>query len=105
MLGGELIIPVGDALSFEALQLRLHPADSRVRKLAVEQEALVLKAAQDFDDVWEVPAERLSRFRNKRHVVAVTVREAAKSVPLGLVLPSVALRQLGREESFHWRRH
>src|SRR5438270_6991198 len=30
----ELIIPVVDALSFEALQLRLHPAESRVRKLA-----------------------------------------------------------------------
>jgi ATP-dependent DNA ligase len=34
LLDGELIIPVGDALSFEALQLRLHPAESRVRKLA-----------------------------------------------------------------------
>jgi len=35
LLDGELIIPVGDALSFDALQLRLHPAESRVRKLAV----------------------------------------------------------------------
>ena len=34
VLDGELIIPVGGALSFEALQLRLHPAESRVRKLA-----------------------------------------------------------------------
>lgn len=34
LLDGELIIPAGDALSFEALQLRLHPAESRVRKLA-----------------------------------------------------------------------
>jgi len=33
LLDGELIIPVGDALSFDALQLRLHPAESRVRKL------------------------------------------------------------------------
>src|SRR5690348_1361570 len=36
LLDGELIIPSGDALSFEALQLRLHPAESRVRKLAAE---------------------------------------------------------------------
>jgi ATP-dependent DNA ligase len=36
---GELIIPVGDSLSFEALQLRLHPAESRVRKLAAETPA------------------------------------------------------------------
>lgn len=34
LLDGELIIPTGDALSFEELQLRLHPAESRVRKLA-----------------------------------------------------------------------
>ena len=34
LLDGELVIPAGDALSFEALQLRLHPAESRVRKLA-----------------------------------------------------------------------
>jgi ATP-dependent DNA ligase len=34
VVDGELIIPAGDALSFEALQLRLHPAESRVRKLA-----------------------------------------------------------------------
>lgn len=39
LLDGELIIPVGDALSFEALQLRLHPAESRVRKLANETPA------------------------------------------------------------------
>src|SRR5205085_5612755 len=39
LLDGELIIPVGDALSFDALQLRLHPAESRVRKLSVETPA------------------------------------------------------------------
>jgi ATP-dependent DNA ligase len=39
LLDGELIIPVGDALSFEALQLRLHPAESRVRKLAAQSPA------------------------------------------------------------------
>ena len=39
LLDGELIIPVGDALSFEELQLRLHPAESRVRKLAAAHPA------------------------------------------------------------------
>lgn len=33
-LDGELTIPVGKVLSFEELQMRLHPAASRVRKLA-----------------------------------------------------------------------
>ncbi len=39
LLDGELIIPAGDALSFEELQLRLHPAGSRVRKLAAAHPA------------------------------------------------------------------
>ncbi len=39
LLDGELIIPLGDALSFEALQLRLHPAESRIRKLSSETPA------------------------------------------------------------------
>ena len=32
-------MPLGDALSFDALQLRLHPAESRIRKLAAETPA------------------------------------------------------------------
>jgi ATP-dependent DNA ligase len=39
LVDGELIIPLGDALSFEALQMRLHPAESRVRRLAKETPA------------------------------------------------------------------
>jgi ATP-dependent DNA ligase len=50
LLDGELIIPVGDALSFDALQLRLHPAESRVRKLAAEHPAeLMLFDALELD--------------------------------------------------------
>jgi ATP-dependent DNA ligase len=40
VLDGELIIPVGGALSFDELQLRLHPAASRVQKLAAAHPAL-----------------------------------------------------------------
>jgi ATP-dependent DNA ligase len=39
VLDGELIIAAGDGLSFAALQMRLHPAESRVRKLAAETPA------------------------------------------------------------------
>jgi ATP-dependent DNA ligase len=42
VLDGELAIPIGDALSFDALQLRLHPAESRVRKLAAETPAIFI---------------------------------------------------------------
>jgi ATP-dependent DNA ligase len=39
VVDGELMIAVDGAFSFEALQMRLHPAASRVRKLAAEQPA------------------------------------------------------------------
>jgi len=39
---GELAIPVGETLSFEALQMRLHPAESRIRKLAAETPAVFI---------------------------------------------------------------
>ncbi|MEO8440166.1 MAG: ATP-dependent DNA ligase [Spartobacteria bacterium] len=39
VLDGELAIPVGGALSFDELQLRLHPAASRVQKLAAAHPA------------------------------------------------------------------
>lgn len=42
VVDGELVIPVDGQASFEALQLRLHPAASRVRKLAAEQPASLI---------------------------------------------------------------
>ncbi len=40
VLDGELVIPIGGALSFDELQLRLHPAASRVQKLAAAHPAV-----------------------------------------------------------------
>lgn len=42
VLDGELTIPVNGALSFDQLQLRLHPAASRVKKLAAAHPALFI---------------------------------------------------------------
>ena len=42
VLDGELAILSGEALSFDALQNRLHPAESRVRKLAAETPAMFI---------------------------------------------------------------
>ena len=35
-LDGELILPIGNVLSFDALQARLHPAASRIKRLSQE---------------------------------------------------------------------
>jgi ATP-dependent DNA ligase len=42
VLDGELAIPVGESLSFDALQMRLHPAESRIRKLSHETPAIFI---------------------------------------------------------------
>jgi ATP-dependent DNA ligase len=42
VVDGELILPVDDILSFDALQARLHPAASRIRKLSVETPAQLM---------------------------------------------------------------
>jgi ATP-dependent DNA ligase len=42
VLDGELVIPIGGVLSFDALQLRLHPAESRIRKLAAQTPAQLM---------------------------------------------------------------
>jgi ATP-dependent DNA ligase len=39
VVDGELVIPMDGALSFDALQMRLHPAESRIRKLAAQTPA------------------------------------------------------------------
>jgi ATP-dependent DNA ligase len=42
MLDGELVVPIGDHLSFDALQARLHPAASRIAKLSEEAPAQLI---------------------------------------------------------------
>src|SRR3954463_7623416 len=42
VLDGELVIPEDRGLSFDELLLRLHPAESRVRKLAAEHPAMLI---------------------------------------------------------------
>ncbi len=42
VIDGELAIPVGGTLSFDALQMRIHPAESRIKKLAAETPAILI---------------------------------------------------------------
>jgi ATP-dependent DNA ligase len=74
LLDGELIISVGDALAFDALQLRLHPAESRVRKLATETPAefmlfdiLALDGKDLSDEPLSKRREVLERFHASTH--------------------------------------
>jgi ATP-dependent DNA ligase len=42
VLDGELAIPHDGSLSFDALQMRVHPAESRIKKLAAETPAILI---------------------------------------------------------------
>ncbi len=42
VLDGELAIPLDGTLSFDALQMRIHPAESRITKLAAETPAILI---------------------------------------------------------------
>lgn len=61
VIDGELAIPQDEVLSFDALQLRLHPAESRIAKLSRETPAILVLfdclAADDGESLVERPLE------------------------------------------------
>jgi ATP-dependent DNA ligase len=83
LLDGELIISLNDALSFEALQLRLHPAESRVRRLAGETPAALM-----LFDLLELGGKSLTDEPLSQRREALETFFAANAVP-GLQLSPV----------------
>jgi ATP-dependent DNA ligase len=67
VLDGEIVVPVAGGFSFDALLQRIHPAQSRVRKLAAETPALLilfdLLVADDAQPMIEQP------LRNRRQAL------------------------------------
>ena len=69
-LDGEIVIEREGGLDFDALQLRLHPAESRIRKLSAEIPAAFVAfdvLLWDGEEVWRLPLEerraRLEKLR------------------------------------------
>jgi ATP-dependent DNA ligase len=73
VLDGELVIPIRNSLSFDELQLRLHPAASRVQKLATEHPALFIA----FDFLADTAGKSLLalRLRERRKKLEAFARE------------------------------
>lgn len=68
VLDGELVIPIDDALSFDELQLRLHPVASRVQKLAAAHPAVYIVfdlLAQDGQPYLKLPLRERRRLLEK----------------------------------------
>ena len=81
VLDGELIIPLGGILAFDALQMRLHPAASRIRKLSAETPAQLMLFDCLADAAGESLVERpLSERRDA--LESLHARERVQSLPL-----------------------
>ena len=77
VLDGELVIPIGGALSFDELQLRLHPAASRVQKLAAARPAVYVVfdvLAEDGKSYLKLP------LRERRQLLEKFARSNLRSV-------------------------
>src|SRR5947209_7984640 len=74
VLDGEIVVPAGDAYDFDALLQRIHPAASRVKKLAAETPARFiafdLLAAEDGRSLLPIPLQerrkRLEAFARRQ---------------------------------------
>jgi ATP-dependent DNA ligase len=81
VLDGELVVPINGALSFDELQLRLHPAASRVQKLAKAHPATYIVfdlLAENRDSYLKRPLqerrELLEKFARSNFISAKNVR-------------------------------
>src|SRR6266480_4654735 len=87
VLDGELVIPVGGALSFDELQLRLHPAASRVQKLSTAHPAVYIVfdlLAENGTSYLKLPLrerrqilEKFARSAKLRHAKGIRLSPAA----------------------------
>jgi ATP-dependent DNA ligase len=80
-LDGEIVIERDGRLDFDAMQMRLHPAESRVRKLAAEIPARFVVfdvLLWDGEDVWTLPLqERRARVEALSYDISPASRDEA----------------------------
>ena len=93
VIDGELLVQVGDRFSFEALQMRLHPSESRIRRLAGETPAVLtlfdMLQAPSGDDLRKRP---LAERRRALQAFVASLGE----VPALSVTPGTANRALAQ---------
>jgi ATP-dependent DNA ligase len=85
VVDGELVIELDGKLAFDALQLRLHPAESRIRRLAAATPARLILFDMLVDPSGAVLIQK--PMRHRREALETFMREAA--VPKRLVLSPV----------------
>jgi ATP-dependent DNA ligase len=86
VLDGEIVVPADGAFSFDALLQRIHPAPSRIRKLAVETPALLIV----FDLLVDAEGGRLTAkpLDERRRVLELFYEKYCRSSPNIRLSPS-----------------
>ncbi|MEO8432939.1 MAG: ATP-dependent DNA ligase [Acidobacteriota bacterium] len=91
VLDGEIVIPVANALSFDDLLQRIHPAESRIRKLAAETPGLYLVFDLLVDEKGKLLADRpLSERRPKLEAFAKKNFQKKLGIRLSPATPRLA---------------
>ncbi len=93
-LDGELVIPTGARFSFEALQMRLHPAASRIARLARETPATYVL----FDMLMGTKGEDLRARSLRRRQASLSDFHAGLTDPALTLTPGTADRPVAQ----HW---
>ncbi|MEP6937017.1 MAG: ATP-dependent DNA ligase [Chthoniobacterales bacterium] len=96
VLDGELVIPIGSAFSFDELQLRLHPAASRVRKLAAAHPAMLIA----FDLLADEDGRSLLRLPLRKRRTQLEQFARQQLVPKGRVRLSPATMNLATAQKW-----
>jgi ATP-dependent DNA ligase len=82
VLDGELVIPIGNRLSFNDLLMRIHPAESRIRKLAGDTPAIYI--AFDLLEDADGPLTDLSLHNRRKKLEAFAKREFHRAERIAL---------------------
>ena len=98
VIDGELTIQIGGTLSFDALQMRIHPAESRIKKLAAETPATLIL----FDMLLDTKGKSLieAPLEKRRAALERFFKEAGQTD--GLKLSPFTLK---RDEARQWLDH
>jgi ATP-dependent DNA ligase len=95
VVDGELAIPLAGTLSFDALQMRVHPAESRIRKLSVDTPAILIL----FDMLLDTKgASLIEQPLTKRRAALERFFKATRGAP-GLKLSPFTVK---RKEAERW---
>jgi len=98
VLDGEIVVPADGAFSFDALLQRIHPAPSRIRKLAAETPALLIV----FDLLVDAAGERMTGMAldERRRALEVFYRKYCRTSPIIRLSPS----STKLDEAMRWLR-